>query len=258
MKGTEYMSAIKQRKLSASLEDYLEAIFWVIQSKGAARAKDIAERLRVKASSVTGALQALGEKNYVNYVPYDIVTLTSEGLEVAKKVVRRHQILKDFFADVLGVDEAIAEEGACKLEHSIPRPVVERLVDFMEFVEVCPRGGKEWRNSFIAQCSTRKKQNCEKCIGSCLEAFRKEKLSMLTKGKLTTVADLRPRQKGIVVKINRRGAIARRLAEMGIGRGVLIEFERVAPLGDPIDIKVKGYHLSLRKEEAANIVISAQ
>ena len=49
-------------KISASLEDYLEAIFWIVKSKGAARAKDIAERLRVKASSVTGALQALKEK----------------------------------------------------------------------------------------------------------------------------------------------------------------------------------------------------
>ena len=81
---------------------------------------------------------------------------------------------------------------------------------------------------------------------------------MLRKEKVTTVADLKPKQKGIVVKINRRGPIAKRLAEMGIGRGALVEFERVAPLGDPIDIKVKGYHLSLRKNEAAKIIISTQ
>lgn len=249
---------ISTEKLSASLEDYLEAIFWIIQSKGAARTKHIAKRLRVKASSVTGALQALREKNYVNYAPYDVVTLTPKGLEVAKKVVRRHQILKDFFAEVLGVDKDIAEEGACKLEHSIPRPVVERLVDFMEFVEICPRGGNRWINNFLDQCKTGKKQNCEECIVSCLENFKKEKLIMQNKEEITTVADLKPKQKGVVVKINRRGAIAKRLAEMGIGRGALIEFERIAPLGDPIDIKVKGYHLSLRKDEAASIVISAQ
>ena len=45
---------------------------------------------------------------------------------------------------------------------------------------------------------------------------------------------------------------------MGIGRGALVEFERVAPLGDPIDIKVKGYRLSLRKEEAGDIEILKQ
>lgn len=249
---------IRAEKLSASLEDYLEAIFWIIQSKGAARAKDIAKRLRVKASSVTGALHALGEKKYINYAPYDIITLTSEGQEIAKKVVRRHQILRDFFTEVLAVDEDIADEGACKLEHNIPRPIVEKLVEFMEFVEVCPRSGKDWIKGFIDQCRTNKKHDCEKCMETSLKHFKKEKRIMLTTEKTITVADLKPKQKGVVVKINRRGVLAKRLAEMGIGRGTLIEFERVAPLGDPIDIKVKGYHLSLRKSEAADIIISAQ
>jgi DtxR family Mn-dependent transcriptional regulator len=246
----------RAEKLSASLEDYLEAIFWIIQSKGASRAKDIAERLGVKASSVTGALQALKEKKYVNYVPYDIVTLTARGLKIAEKVVRRHQILQEFFVEVLGIDADIADEGACKLEHGIPLPIVEKLVDFMEFVEVCPRAGKDWVQNFIDECKTDKKQDCDKCIDSCLENFRTGKKIMLTEEKITTVADLTAKQKGVVIKINRRGAVAKRLAEMGIGRGTLVEFERVAPLGDPIDIKVKGYHLTLRRSEAADIQIS--
>ena len=79
---------------------------------------------------------------------------------------------------------------------------------------------------------------------------------MLTEARTMTVADLKPKQKGVVVKINRRGALAKRLAEMGVGRGALVEFERVAPLGDPIDIKIKGYHLSLRRNEANDIHIS--
>lgn len=247
---------VKADNLSASLEDYLEAIFWIVQSKGAARAKDIAERLGVKASSVTGALHALGEKQYVNYAPYDVITLTSQGQAIAKKVVRRHQILKDFFAEVLAVDADIADEGACKLEHSIPRPIVERLVDFMEFVEVCPRGGKDWIKAFTDQCTAKTKQKCEKCVDLCLKELRKEQQLVVSQEKSTTVADLAPGQKGVVVRINRKGALAKRLAEMGVGRGALVEFERVAPLGDPIDIKVKGYHLSLRKSEAADIVIS--
>jgi len=79
---------------------------------------------------------------------------------------------------------------------------------------------------------------------------------MLTEDKIMTAADLKPRQKGVVVRINRRGAIAKRLAEMGVGRGTVVEFRRAAPLGDPIDIKVKGYHLSMRKNEAADIEIT--
>ncbi len=76
--------------------------------------------------------------------------------------------------------------------------------------------------------------------------------------RVATVADLKPMQKGVVIKVNRRGALGKRLAEMGVGPGTLVELERVAPLGDPIDIKVKGYHLSLRKNEAADIVISVK
>lgn len=79
---------------------------------------------------------------------------------------------------------------------------------------------------------------------------------MLTTKRTTTAADLKPRQKGVVVKINRQGVIAKRLAEMGVGRGTVVEFKRAAPLGDPIDIKVKGYHLSLRKNEAADIEVT--
>ena len=67
--------------------------------------------------------------------------------------------------------------------------------------------------------------------------------------------DLRPGQKGKVVKIKSRGSTNKRIVEMGVTPGAVVEVERVAPLGDPIDIKVKGYHLSLRKEEADRIEV---
>lgn len=69
--------------------------------------------------------------------------------------------------------------------------------------------------------------------------------------------DLKPGQRGKVLKINARGETNKRIVEMGVTPGAVIEVERVAPLGDPIDIKVKGYHLSLRKEEAGGIEIEA-
>lgn len=69
--------------------------------------------------------------------------------------------------------------------------------------------------------------------------------------------DLKPGKKGKVLKIITRGETNRRIVEMGITSGAVVEVERVAPMGDPIDIKVKGYHLSLRKDEAAGIEIEA-
>lgn len=67
--------------------------------------------------------------------------------------------------------------------------------------------------------------------------------------------NLNPGQRGKVLKISARGDVNKRIVEMGVTPGAVVEVERVAPLGDPIDIKVKGYHLSLRKEEAEGIEI---
>ena len=79
--------------LSSSLEDYLEAIFHIVGEKQAARAKDIAKRLKVNNSSVTGALRSLAEKGMINYAPYDVITLTTKGQKLAEDVVRRYQTI---------------------------------------------------------------------------------------------------------------------------------------------------------------------
>ncbi|MDI6758760.1 MAG: ferrous iron transport protein A [Candidatus Omnitrophota bacterium] len=70
--------------------------------------------------------------------------------------------------------------------------------------------------------------------------------------------ELKPGQKGKIVKTLGSGSIHRRILDMGIIKGVEIEVERIAPLGDPIEVKIRGYHLSLRKEEAANIYVDVK
>ncbi|OQW85936.1 MAG: DtxR family transcriptional regulator [Desulfobulbaceae bacterium A2] len=243
--------------LSASMEDYLEVIFHITKSKGAARAKDIATALRVAASSVTGALKALAERGLVNYAPYDIVTLTAKGDEAARDVIRRHEVLRDFFVKVLAVEEQEADEAACKMEHSISRSLLERLIQFATFVETCPRGGAKWIAGFGYQCSGGcLDESCEQCISHCLTELQHKKQQQKEKNPMNAalnLVQLPPGQKARIVKILPGGAAGRRMAEMGITPGTLVEVERVAPLGDPVDIRIKGYHLSLRKAEAATI-----
>ena len=65
--------------------------------------------------------------------------------------------------------------------------------------------------------------------------------------------ELKPKERGKVVKVAGKGSVHRRLLDMGLVTGAEVEVERVAPLGDPMQVKIKGYHLTLRKEEAANI-----
>ena len=124
--------------LSESLEDYLEAIYHIVREKQAARVKDIARRLDVRAASVTGALRSLAEKGLVNYAPYEIVTFTRKGEEAALRVVSRHKVLKDFFINVLLADEAAADQAACHMEHCITEQMLEKIEQISAFIADCP------------------------------------------------------------------------------------------------------------------------
>ncbi len=122
-------------ELSASQEDYMEAIFHIIKGKKVARAKDIATQLNVSRASVTEALKTLGKKSLIHYAPYEVITMTEKGRLAAQDVVHRHEALKDFFVKILAVDESLADLGACRIEHSAPPEIIERLAAFMRFLE---------------------------------------------------------------------------------------------------------------------------
>ena len=72
---------------------------------------------------------------------------------------------------------------------------------------------------------------------------------------MKTLRDARVGETVKVVKLHGEGAVKRRIMDMGITRGVLITVRKVAPLGDPIEITVRGYELSLRKADAENIEV---
>jgi len=71
------------------------------------------------------------------------------------------------------------------------------------------------------------------------------------------LSELKTKESGKVKKIKGQGMLNKRLLDMGIIKGTEVEVIKIAPLGDPINIKVKGYYLSLRKEEAAQILVEA-
>ncbi|NOY09154.1 MAG: ferrous iron transport protein A [Spirochaetes bacterium] len=66
---------------------------------------------------------------------------------------------------------------------------------------------------------------------------------------------LSPGERGKVVRINATGDLRQRLLAMGLLPGVEIELVRIAPLGDPLDFKLRNFHLSMRKNEARNIIV---
>jgi DtxR family Mn-dependent transcriptional regulator len=156
--------------LSASLEDYIEAIYHIIEEKLVARSKDIAARLDVSRASVTEALRALSKKELINYAPYEAITMTEKGKQVAEDVIYRHDSLKRFFIEVLAIDKQKAEEAACRVEHAAPPEVISRMIGFMDFLKVCPRGGDELLKGFAAFCENGNTTiDCSDCISSCMD-----------------------------------------------------------------------------------------
>jgi DtxR family Mn-dependent transcriptional regulator len=242
--------------LSASLEDYMEAIYHVVEEKQAARPKDIASRLSVSSSSVTGALRALAARALINYAPYDVVTLTDEGRSVAQEIVRRHEALQEFFVKVLSVSDGLAAEAACEMEHAVPRELLERFIRFVDFVDMCPRGGAAFIDGFrrhcMLQCDGRE---CERCIEGCLEDLRAKQAWVRTFDTHGVALDkLDQGQRARVRSVGGSASLRERLAELGLAAGSVVNVERVAP-GEAIDVKVQGYHRTVRWDDAREVVV---
>ena len=146
------MAEAKNNDLSASLEDYLEAIFNIAGQSKIARSKDIAKVIGVSKSSVTGALRVLKEKGLANHEPYGYVTLTQAGQAVAAEIARKHSILKSFFVSVLGIQADVAQKAACEVEHALSPAIITKLLRFIEFMAQSSKNGHDIAGEFKRFC----------------------------------------------------------------------------------------------------------
>ncbi|MEN6405361.1 MAG: DtxR family transcriptional regulator [Thermoguttaceae bacterium] len=244
--------------VSTNAEDYLEAILKLVSEKGAARVRDLASALSLHKSTVSSALKGLSEKGLVNYSPYEITTLTELGEEIAQDVQRRHEVLGRFLTEILGIDDAVAQANACRMEHIVDPEVLDRLVLLMDFTKGQVSKGKPWVAEFqeFSKLTMRRRT---RQIGSptVLEPPKSHAAVVAAPDvkRLSTLDRVKPGKKAKVMKVGGEGVVRRRMADMGMVRGATVEVVKVAPLGDPIEVKLKGYNLSLRKEEAAAIAV---
>lgn len=77
----------------------------------------------------------------------------------------------------------------------------------------------------------------------------------MTQNPSIPLSQLQPGDQGEVVQVQAQGTIRQRLLEMGFIRGARLRVEKLAPLGDPMELVIKGYHLSLRREESVCILV---
>ncbi len=118
--------------LTSSMENYLETIKNLETDKGVVRVKNVAQELKVKMSSVSGALETLAKERLISHEKYGYIQLTDQGKRLAEAICSRHRTLFKFLTEVLGVDPKTADEDACKMEHAVSPMVLEKLVELVE------------------------------------------------------------------------------------------------------------------------------
>ncbi|ASK63218.1 manganese transport transcriptional regulator [Virgibacillus phasianinus] len=109
-----------------SMEDYIEQIYILMESKGYARVSDIAEQLMVHPSSVTKMIQKLDKDEYVNYEKYRGFILTSKGKKIGERLVFRHELLEQFLT-IIGVDNDKIYDDVEGIEHHLSWNSIDRI-----------------------------------------------------------------------------------------------------------------------------------
>jgi DtxR family Mn-dependent transcriptional regulator len=120
-----------QTSLSESTENYLEAILVLNSNQRVVRVKDISKKQGVSMPSVHAALHLLEDQGLVSHERYGHVELTERGTAAARQIYASHTLLVDFFSELLGVPQDIAERDACRIEHIISPETLGRITAFM-------------------------------------------------------------------------------------------------------------------------------
>lgn len=139
--------------LSEHVEMYLKTIFLLgKETGGAAKTGDISRELKVSPAAVTEMLDRLVKDGYVRHEKYKGATLTKEGTNRARDIMRKHCIMERFLVETLGMRDGDYHDQACKLEHVISDDMATRLNRLSHVRPECP------------DCYSPTKQHCDKLV----------------------------------------------------------------------------------------------
>ena len=120
-----------QMEIHESAEDYLETILILKERSGQVRSIDIATEMNYTKPSISVAMKKLRENGYIEVDKDGFITLPASGYEIASNIYNRHKVLTDFFIS-LGVDQKVAAEDACKIEHDLSDETFEKIREHAE------------------------------------------------------------------------------------------------------------------------------
>ncbi len=117
-----------------SAEDYLEMILMIREQKGYVRSVDVAQALSVTKPSVSVAMKKLRENGYITFDKDNYILLSVPGEKIARHMYERHKVLSSLLIK-LGVNEEVAREDACKIEHDISDESFDAICRYLEKVQ---------------------------------------------------------------------------------------------------------------------------
>ena len=120
--------------LTNSQEEYLKTIYILEKNKPKVRITDIADKLKITKPSVNRGIKTLRDMGLIEYEAYGNITFTYEGEELAKEIIRKHDIIKIFLTDILEVSQEQAEEEAKAMKHAISKTTTKKLENYISEV----------------------------------------------------------------------------------------------------------------------------
>lgn len=231
--------------MSTSTEEYLEALYTLTQDDKTAGTSEISRHLGVAPASVTEMLKKLADGGYINYSPYQGVTLTHKGFEQAEKMARKHRLLERFLHDVLRIGNDKVHKEACEMEHALSDTTERAMCQTLKSPSRCPDDKKIIPpcNLGFSSCS-----ECKEWEGS-LEQVGPRKADVIA------LSALKEKQESKIAFIRGDNKILRRLMDMGLTPGTKIKISRIAPLKGPVEIAVRGSRLALGDEIVCNVFV---
>ena len=216
--------------LSASIEDYIKAIYALQRDHETASTKRIAERLGVKMASVTGMIKHLAAEGYAKHTPYRGAVLTERGKRIALDMIRRHRLIELFLASTLGLSWDELHADAEVLEHAVSDQLIERIFEYLGRPQFDPHGSPIPGPDGSMAPRTGVRLN-EAAVGDV--------------GKIVEVSDRDPEFLRYLTDLNLR-----------IGSKVCVRDR--APFNGPITLRVGSRTIAIGHEAAARIRVSVE
>jgi DtxR family transcriptional regulator, Mn-dependent transcriptional regulator len=214
--------------LTASVEDYLKAIYAIERGGGAAATNDVAHRVGVAPGSATGMVRRLADQGPVAYTRYHGVRLTASGRHAALRTLRRHRVLECYLTAALGYPWDRVHDEAERLEHAASDGLIDRMAAALGNPTVDPHG---------APIPTPD--------GAIDETVH------------TTLADVALGERARVVRVGEHDAgMLRYLEELGLRPGVELAVTGRAPLGGPITFQIGDAVRAIGPSVAARVLVA--